>query len=445
MVAAAMPGIRQRLGERLGGGLPRQPHDTFAALHVRNYRLFFIGQAISLVGTWMQSVALSWLAFELSRSGTMIGLVLAAQFLPVLVFGAYGGLIADRVVKRPTLIATQTALGSLALLLGVLSITHSIRLWMLFVIAGGLGMVLALDNPTRQSFLMEMVGGERVQNAVSLNSVLTSASRAVGPALAGGLIAVVGVGICFVANAGSFVAVILALVLMRPQELHRVAPVRRSPGQLRQGLRYVASRTDLSTPLLMMALIGTLAYEFPVVLPLLAHRSLRGGADTFGFLTSAMGAGAVAGGLILAAVGVTGLAVASGAALGFGVAILLAAAAPTLPLELVAMLLVGAASTAFMATGNSTLQLHSSAAFRGRVMALWAVTFTGSTPIGGPIVGFVSEQAGPRVGLLLGAGACLLAASLGLEVMRRTPPARRAGTGRLVAPDLSGQEHAPGI
>jgi MFS family permease len=398
---------------------------TFAALRVRNFRLYFIGQGLSLVGTWMQSVALSWLVLELTHSGTVIGLVLAAQFLPVLLFGAYGGLIADRVAKRRLLMGTQTALGSLALLLGLLVVTSSVRLWMVFVIAALLGTVQAADNPTRQTFVIEMVGGQTVQNAVSLNSVLTNASRAIGPAIAGGLIATVGVGACFLINAGSFLAVLAALWLMRSRDLHPVAPVARERGQLRAGFRYVIATRGLLVPLSMMALIGTLAYEFPVVLPLLAHQTLHGGADVFGFLTSAMGAGAVLGGLLVATAGVTGIEPLTAAALGFGLAILAAAVMPTLATELVALFFVGALSTAFMATGNSTLQLTTDPSFRGRVMALWSVTFSGSTPIGGPIIGAVSEYVSPRLGLALGGLACLLAAGLGATAVRRTPPDER--------------------
>jgi MFS family permease len=398
---------------------------TFAALRVRNYRLYFAGQAISLVGTWMQSVALSWLVFELTHSGTTIGLVLAAEFLPVLALGAYGGLIADRVPKRPLLIGTQTALASLATFLGLLVVTHTVALWMVFVIAALLGVVLAVDNPARQTFVMEMVGNRRVQNAVSLNSVLTNTSRAVGPAVAGGLIALVGVGVCFLANAVSFVAVLVALAMMRPEELHPSERAGRARGQLRAGFHYVRSTRGLLVPLLMMALIGTLAYEFPVVLPLLAHQSLHGGAETFGFLTSTMGAGAVAGGLLVATLEITGLQPLTAAAGLFGVAIIAAAAAPTLATELAALVLVGAASTVFMATGNSTLQLTSDPSFRGRVMALWSVTFSGSTPIGGPIVGAVCEFVSPRAGLGLGAVACLLAAAIGAMAVTRMPPGER--------------------
>ncbi len=412
-----MPARRSSRGEA--------PAGTFAALQVRNYRLFLAGQAVSLTGTWMQSVALSWLVFELTHSGTAIGLVLAAQFLPVLALGAYGGLIADRVPKRPLLMGTQTALAALALLLGLLTVTHTIELWMVFVIAALIGIVTAVDTPTRQTFVMEMVGGDRVQNAVSLNSVLTNASRAVGPAIAGGLIASVGIGVCFLVNGASFLAVLAALAVMRLEELHPSRPAGHERGQLRAGFHYVRGTPGLLVPLLMMALVGTLAYEFPVVLPLLAHQTLHGGARIFGFLSCAMGAGAVAGGLVVAVLGITGLEPLTTAAGLFGMAMFTAAALPALPGELAAMALVGAAGTAFMATGNSTLQLTSDPTFRGRVMALWAVTFSGSTPIGAPIVGAVSEFASPRAGLALGALACVLAAALGAAAVTRTPPAER--------------------
>lgn len=404
---------------------PKNPGGTFAALHERNFRLYFVGQGVSLVGTWMQSVAISWLVLELTHSGTMIGFVLAAQFLPVLLLGAYGGLIADRAPKRRLLFVTQSAFGSLALLLGLLVITDAARLWMVFVIATLLGTVAAVDNPTRQTFVMEMVGDERVQNAVSLNSVLTNASRAVGPAIAGGLIAAVGVGPCFLINAGSFLSVLAALGLMRTAELHRAAPVGRERGQLRMGFRYIRDRRALLVPLLMMALIGTLAYEFQVVLPLFARQTLHGGAEVFGFLTSAMGAGAVIGGLVVATAGITGVEPLTLAAFGFGVAILTAAVMPSLATALIALVFVGALSTTFMATGNSTLQLTSDERLRGRVMALWSVTFSGSTPIGGPIIGAISEFTSPRFGLAVGGLACLLAAGLGASAVRRTPPGER--------------------
>lgn len=378
----------------------------------------------------MQSVALAWLVLELTGSGTAIGLVLAAQFLPVLLLAAYGGLVADRLPKRALLIGTQSALGTIALVLGLLSVTDVVRLWMVFVLAASLGVVQALDNPTRQAFVSELVGPARVQNAVSLNSVLVNASRTIGPAVGGGLIATVGVSVCFLVNAVSFVGVIVALALMRASELQVAPPVARRPGQLTEGLRYVRSRPGLYVPLLMMVLVGTLAYEFPVLLPLLARDTLHGGASEFGFLTAAMGVGAVAGGLVVATVVVTGIAPLTAAAAAFGVALLGAAAVPTLATELAALVVVGAASTWFLATGNSTLQLTSDPVFRGRVMALWTITFLGTTPIGGPIIGAVSERASPRAGLVVGAVACFAAAALGAAGARRMPAGERRISGR---------------
>ncbi|GAA2244112.1 MULTISPECIES: MFS transporter [Kitasatospora] len=397
----------------------------FAALRVPNFRLYFAGQSVSLIGTWMQAVAQSWLVLELTGSGTVLGLVVAAQFLPVLVGGPYGGLIADRADKRLLLMVTQATLASLALLLGLLTVTHTVRLWMVALLAVALGTVNAVDNPTRQAFVPEIVGPQLLRNAVSLNSVMTNTARAIGPALAGILIATVGVGVCFLANAASFLTVLLALRLIRIEKLTATRPVERGPGQLAAGLRYVRDTTGLWAPLAMMALIGTLAYEFQVVLPLLARTTLHGGARTYGFLTSAMGLGSVVGGLAVAAVGEAGVVPLIGAAAGFGTALTAAAAVPGVPAELVALVCVGIGSTVFLTTGNTTLQLVSHPRFRGRVMALWTVTFLGSTPVGGPIIGVVSERLGPRAGLALGAGACLTAAALGLLALPRVPPKHR--------------------
>ena len=371
----------------------------FAALTVTNFRLYLAGQAISLPGTWMQTVAQSWLVLQLTGSGAMLGLGAAAQFLPVLLLGPYGGLVADRVNKRRLLLATQSTLGLLALTLGLLTVTHLVRLWMVYAVAVALGTVNSVDQPTRQTFIPEIVGRDRLQNAVSLNSVLTNASRAIGPAVAGILIATTGVGVCFLANAASFGAVLAALARIRPRELHPAAPAGRQTGQLCQGLRNVRSAPGLLVPLLMMALVGTLAYEFPVSLPVVARVTLHGGATTYGFLTAAMGVGAVAGGLAIAGLARAGLLPYTLAAAGFGAAMAAAALVPSLPGELIALAVTGFFSTAFMATGNTTLQLTADPQFRGRVMALWSVTFTGSTPIGGHIVGVTADSLGPRYGL----------------------------------------------
>jgi MFS family permease len=363
--------------------------------------------------------------------------VAAAQFLPVLALAPYGGVLVDRADKRRLLIGTQTALGLLALTLGLLTVTGVVQLWMIVVLATLLGLVNACDNPGRQAFALELVGRETLRNAVTLNSILVNAARAVGPAVAGALIATVGIGVCFLVNAASYAAVLAALAGMDASSLHPSPPALRARGQVREGLRYVAGNGGLLVPLLMLALIGTLAYEFSVVLPVLAHHTFNGGAGTYALLTSAMGAGAIVGGLVVAGRGSTGIRALSLAALTFGTALGLAALAPSLPMAVAALALVGAASVTFLATGNTTLQLTSDPGFRGRVMALWAVAFLGSTPLGGPIVGLVADGVSPRGGLALGAIACLIAAGLGAFALARgvradgdRAPGQRAGERR---------------
>jgi MFS family permease len=398
---------------------------TFAALAVPNYRRYISGQAISLVGTWMQMAAQSWLVLTLTDSATALGAIVALQTLPVLLLGPYGGVVADRVDKRRLMVALQSLMGVQALLLGVLTITGAVALWQIGTLAFLLGLNNAFENPARQSFMLEMVGEEHLRNAVSLNSVLVNVARMIGPAVGGVLIATVGTGVCFLFNAASFAPVVFSLITLERSALRPSPPTGRAPGQLREGLRYVKRTPALGTPLLMMALVGCLAYEFQVSLPVMARDALHVGATGYGFMTAAMGVGAVAGGLVVASRGRTGLPTLVLAAAGFGVVLALAALAPSLPLELVALTLAGWGSISFMATGNTTLQLTAEPTMRGRVMSLWFVAFQGSTPIGGPIVGFVMAQAGARAGLGLGAMTCLLAALIGLLVARRLSP----GTG----------------
>jgi MFS family permease len=392
---------------------------TFAALAVPNYRRYFLGQATSLVGTWMQTAAQAWLVLSLSGSAAMLGLIVALQALPVLLLAPYGGVIADRVDKRRLMVGLQTAMGLQALALGMLTITGAVRLWEIGVLAVALGINNAFENPARQSFVLEMVGSEVVRNAVSLNAVQVNVARAVGPAVAGILIATVGVGPCFLINAASFAAVVASLVTMDRAALLPTPPAPRAAGQLREGLRYAAGVPQIAVPLAMMALVGTLAYEFQVSLPVMARHALHSGAEGYGFMTAAMGVGAIVGGLIVAERGRTGLRPVTLAACAFAITIALAAAAPSMAVELIALMLVGAASVSFMSTGNSTLQLASEPAMRGRVMSLWFVALQGTTPIGGPAIGGIIALAGPRAGLATGALACAAAAVLGLAVLRR--------------------------
>jgi MFS family permease len=402
---------------------------TFAALAVPNYRRYVSGQAISLIGTWMQMTAQSWLVLTLTHSSTALGLVVALQTIPVLLLAPYGGVIADRVDKRRLMIGLQSAMGVQALILGLLTVTGAVRVWEIGALAALLGLNNAFENPSRQSFMLEMVGSEHLRNAVSLNSVLVNVARAIGPAVAGIMIATVGDGVCFLVNAASFVAVVASLTTMDRATLHPTEPTPRAKGQLREGLSYVRRTPSLAIPLLMMGVVGCLTYEFQVSLPVMASRGLHVGAAGYGFMTAAMGVGAVAGGLTVAARGKTGLRPLVLAACGFGVAMALATLAPSLALELVALALAGGASIAFMSTGNSTLQLTAEPNMRGRVMSLWFVAFQGSTPIGGPIVGATMAGFGARAGLGLGAITCLVVAGLGLATLRR-----QRGAGRVAAP-----------
>ncbi len=403
---------------------------TFAALSVSNYRRYYLGQAISLCGTWMQMTAQSWLVLSLTHSSTALGVVIALQTLPVLLLGPYGGVIADRLDKRRLMIALQSAMGVQALVLGVLSISGAVRVWEIGALAALLGINNAFENPARQSFMLELVGSEHLRNAVTLNSVLVNVARTLGPAVAGLLIASVGDGICFLLNALSFVAVVTSLARMERTELHPTEPAVRAAGQLREGLRYVAGKRELAIPLVMMGLVGCLTYEFQVSLPVMASSGLHVGASGFGFMTAAMGFGAVGGGLVMAARGRTGLRPLTLSAALFAVTMAMAALAPGLPVELVALACAGAASITFMSTGNSTLQLTSEPMMRGRVMSLWFVAFQGSTPIGGPAIGWVMAGFGPRAGLGVGAAACVLVAVVGWFAMRRGD---RSGPGRTMA------------
>jgi MFS family permease len=383
---------------------------SFHSLSVPNYRRYFAGQVVSLSGNWMQTVAAVWLILSLTGSGVAVGLTTALQFLPMLLFGAWGGLLADRFPKRRLLIVTQALMALPAI--GLFAVTEAgiVAPWMVYLAVFAMGSVNAVDNPTRQSFVIEMVGPDRVVNAVSLNSVIVQSARIVGPAIGGVLIAAFGVGLCFGINALTFAAMIVALWRMDPAQLRAAPTGGREPGAIRAGLRYVKRTPALMVPLALMALVGTFGFNFQVVLPLLARFSFDGGASTYAVLVSAMGVGSLVGALITGAHGRTGPRLIAAAALAFGVSALLAAAMPAMALEIPMLALLGAAAVTFAATINSTLQLAVEPAMRGRVMALYSVVFLGSTPIGGPLTGWLSEAYDPRVALLLAAIAGLSAA-----------------------------------
>lgn len=393
--------------------------DTFRALLIsRNYRLYTLGQGVSLVGTWMQTVGLGWLVLQLTGSGTSVGLVTAAQYTPVLLLAPLGGVLVDRLDTRKVLLCTQTLTGLLALALGLLTISGNVRLWMVYAIASAAGMLQVVDNPARQLFALELVGPDHLTNAITLNTLTMNLTRVIGPAVGAGVITTIGVGPCFLVNAGTFVVVIAALFAMRAAEFHPKVRAPRAKGQVREGFRYVNRTPGLRTPLIMMALIGTLAYEFQVSLLLAAKYTFHGDGGTYGLMTSAMGLGAVIGGLVTASRPRHGLHTLVMTSTAFGVLLLAVAIAPSLPLAILALMLMGTVNIAFITRANATLQLTADPAMRGRVMALWSVAFMGSTPVGGPIVGFIGEHVGPRWALATGAFACLVAAAYGLRQFR---------------------------
>ncbi|HEY4027651.1 MAG TPA: MFS transporter [Candidatus Dormibacteraeota bacterium] len=393
--------------------------NTFGSLRVRNYRIYFIGQAVSVSGSWMQRVAQSWLVLHLTGSGVALGVVSALQFLPMLLLGIWGGVLADRIDKRRLLVLTQAVMGLLALALGAVTLLGVVQLWMVYLLALLLGLVTAVDNPARQSFVMEIVGRSHVANAVSLNSVTFTASRVVGPAIAGITITLVGTGWCFVLNAISFGAVLLALLAMDPAQLHRTAGVRRLRGQLMEGLRFAWSRPDIRVPLAVLGVVGTLALNWTVILPLLASDTFHGGAGTYGLLFAMLGLGSVSGALLTAGRREPSIRVLLVALALFGVLMLAAAAAPTLPLEIAALIPTGMAALVFQTTANSLLQLRSEPALRGRVMAMYSVVFIGTTPIGAPIVGWVAQQFGPRAAMGLGAVTILVTTAVAVWLASR--------------------------
>jgi MFS family permease len=394
-------------------------HQTFRALGSHNYRLYFFGQIVSVSGSWMQSVALGWLVLQITGSGAWLGLVIAFQFLPMLLLGPMGGVVADRVDKRRFLFATQALSGVLAAALGLIVLTGVVQLWMVFAFALALGIVNAFDMPARQTFVFEMVGPDLLTNAVTLNSVVMNSARIVGPAIAGVLIASVGLAPCFLINGISYLACIAGLALMHVGDLVAAEPRPRQKGQLREGFRYVWGESSLRTPLLLMAAIGTLTYEFQITLPLVAQYTFGAGAGGYGALTSAMGVGAVVGGLIAASRARPTRRRLGLAAIVFGAAVLLSSVMPTFGAMVVVLPLVGAASVTFISLANTSLQLAARPEMRGRVMALYSVAFMGSTPVGGPIVGWVGQVVGPRAALVLGGVTAIVAAALAWRSLNR--------------------------
>ena len=392
---------------------PARGAAMFAALAVPNFRRYVSGQALSLIGTWVETVAQALLVLRLTHSGIALGLVTAARYAPILLLSPYAGLLVDRHDKRRLLLVTQAGLALVSAILGACVLAGVVRLWQVVVLAIAFGTLSALDNPARQAFVQEVVGHDLVRNAVTLNSTSVNVARVIGPAIAAVLVSTIGIGWCFVVNAVSFLFVIASLLSLNTGALHQIRPVPRGRGELRAGLRYAAGVPDIIRPLLMMALVGTFTFEFEVSLPLLAEVTFHGTDTTYSWLLGALGAGAVAGGLFAARSSATGVPRLTIAALCYAAAVAFVAVSPTLLWAVAACVLVGAASVTFLTTGNATVQLASDPAYRGRVTALWSMALVGSTPIGSPVIGAISGVAGPRYALALGAAACLTAVVVG--------------------------------
>lgn len=396
--------------------------DTFRSLRVRNFRLFFVGQFISQSGTWMTMIAQTLLLLDLTGSGVMLGILAACQFGPVLFLGAWAGAIADRVDKRRLLFMTQVGAMLQSFVFGLVVVTDSVTVGRILALAAVQGILTAFDNPVRRSFVTEMVPTEHVANAVSLNSAIMTGSRVVGPALAGVLIAAFGYAWCFFLDSFSYLAVLGGIAMMRKAELFPAVKAERARGQVRAGLRYVRSNQDLFVPMVMMAIIGTLAFNFSVATPLLITEALGGSQQAFTLFFSCMSFGALVVALATARrreIPRSHLVVSASV---FGGAMCALAASPTLWVVYPIGFLVGMGSVGFMTSCNAILQLQAAPAFRGRVLALQAMVFLGSTPIGGPIVGWAGDTLGNRAPVLIGGLACFAAAAWGHLAWRRRNP-----------------------
>ncbi|MYU20355.1 MFS transporter [Streptomyces sp. SID8352] len=404
--AAAPPGARRRNG-------------MFASLGVRNYRLFFLGQAVSNVGTWMQRIAQDWLVLTLTGSSAAVGITTALQFLPMLFLGLYGGVLVDRLPKRPALLFSQSAMAVSSLFLAVLTLSGQVQVWHVYVAAFALGLAAVIENPARQSFVSELVRPDQLQNAVSLNSANFQSARLVGPAVAGLMITGVGTGWAFLANGLSFVAPLTGLLMMRSRELH---PARRTPrgkGQLREGLRYVAGRPELTWTIVLVGFIGTFAFNFPVFLSAFADDVFHAGAGVYSLFNTLMAVGSLAGALLAARRGTARVRVLIAAAAGFGLLEIAASAAPELWMFSLLMVPLGIFGMTFNVTANTSIQMTTDPAMRGRVMALYMMVFLGGSPVGAPVVGWVTDVYGARTGLAAGgAVAALSAAAVGLVMAR---------------------------
>ena len=395
---------------------------TFAALRVRNYRLFATGSLVSNTGTWMQRVAQDWLVLALTGSAGALGITTGLQFLPVLLFSPFAGVLADRYAKKVVLNWTQSIMGATALLMGVLAVTDSITVWHVYILTFVFGTASALDVPARQAFVNEMVTDEYLTNAVGLNSASFNLARMIGPAMAGALIALMGSGVAatgwvILLNGVSYGAVVISLVLMRQSEMRPTKPIGRAKGQLRDGVRYVRSRPDIMLILAIIFCAGTFGFNFQMTTALMATQVFGKGAGEYGLLGSILAIGSLGGSLVAARRARPRQAVIIGCALAFGFVEILSGLAPTYLTFALMLPLCGVTSLLMIATANAFVQMSVSAELRGRVMALFMCIFMGGTPIGAPVLGWIAEQWGARWTLIGGGALTVVGTTLATALM----------------------------
>ncbi|MCK7627539.1 MFS transporter [Streptomyces sp. RS10V-4] len=398
-------------------GAPRT--GMFSSLRIRNYRLFATGQVVSNTGTWMQRIAQDWLVLSLTGSSGAVGITTALQFLPMLLLGLYGGVLTDRFAKRRLLLCTQGAMGLIGVALAGLTLSGHVQVWHVYAGAFLLGLVTVVDNPARQAFVSEMVGQRDLRNAVSLNSANFQSARLIGPAVAGVLITAFGSGWAFLFNGLSFLAPITGLLMMRTAELHRADRVPRSKGQLREGLAYVRRHPDLIWPIVLVGFIGTFGFNFPIWLTAFTYKVFHAGAGTYALFNGLMAAGSLIGALLAARRASSRLRMLVGAALVFGLLECVAALAPGFWVFAALLAPIGMVGLTINVTANSSVQMATDPAMRGRVMSLFMMVFMGGTPLGAPVVGWVTDAYGPRIGFLAGGVVSAAAAALvGLALAR---------------------------
>ena len=386
---------------------------TFSSLKIRNYRLFATGAVISNTGTWMARITQDWLVLSLTGSAAAVGITTALQFLPMLLFGLYGGVITDRFAKRRILLISQAALGLCGLALAALTLSGIVTVWHVYLIAFLLGMVTVVDNPARQAFVSEMVGPAQLRNAVSLNSANFQSARLMGPAVAGVLITTVGSGWAFLFNGLSFGAPLIGLMMMRPAEFHASMTVKRAKGQLREGLRYVSGRPELLWPIVLVGFVGTFGFNFPIFLTAFADDIFDGGAGMYSFFNILMASGSLAGALLAARRRSSRLRMLVAAGTAFGLLEIAAAVSPSVWLFSVLLVPIGMIGLTTNIIANTSVQMAADPEMRGRVMSLYMMVFAGGTPVGAPIVGWLSDVYGVRTGMIVG-GALSMAAALGV-------------------------------